>query len=67
MISGCRTLKVNYFKNPKEVGDYYVEDQLCESPENEKLRKYGDYLTENYTFNESVLQPKLWAAKNHHN
>jgi len=51
------------FLNPEEVGDCYVEDLMSDCPENEKLQKFCDYLTDNYISDESIFPPKLWAAK----
>ncbi|KAL4108099.1 hypothetical protein QTP88_018352 [Uroleucon formosanum] len=51
------------FLNPEEVGDCYVEDLMSDCPENEKLQKFCDYLTDNYISKESMFPPKLWAAK----
>ena len=42
---------------------YYVEELMSDSPENEKLQKFCDYLTDNYISDESMFLPKLWAAK----
>lgn len=47
------------FLNPEEIGDCFVEVLLFECPENNKLRKYCDYLTNNYMFNESLFSPKF--------
>lgn len=45
------------FLNLEEVGDCLIEDLLSECPENEKLRKYCAYLTDNYISNENVFLP----------
>ena len=58
------------FLNPEECGDctdIHVEDLMSDCPENEKLQKSCDYLTYNYISVESMLPPKLWAAKSSFN
>jgi hypothetical protein len=45
------------FLNPEEVGDCYVEDLMSDCPENEKLQKFCDYLTNNYISDESMFSP----------
>jgi len=47
--------------NPEKVGNCYVEDLMTDCPENDKLQKYCDYLTDNYISGESIFPPKLWA------
>lgn len=57
------TFNLLFFLNPEEVGDCFVEDLMFECPENEKLRKFCDYLTNNYIFNKNVFMSKIWTAK----
>lgn len=51
---------LTYLK-PKDVGDCYAFDFTEEMPEHVGLKKFYDYLVENYIDEQSVFPPDIWA------
>lgn len=49
------------FLCPDDVSDCFVFDLLAIAPKDENVRKYSDYLTDNYVSEDSLFPPSLWA------
>lgn len=51
------------FLNPDEIGDCFVDDFMSVQPNTEKVRKYADYLVENYINEDNAtFPPSMWAS-----
>lgn len=50
------------FLDPYEVSECFVNDFMSDCPDDERLKKYCDYLTDNFINEESLFPPQYWAA-----
>jgi len=50
------------FLDPHEVSECFVNDFMSDCPDDERLKKYCDYLTDNFINEESLFPPQYWAA-----
>jgi len=51
------------FIDPQSVGDCFPFELAEIQPNNEKVRKFMDYIVENYIDNNYLLPPLFWAEK----
>jgi hypothetical protein len=51
------------FLSPEQVGDCFVEDFYAEIPDDERVRKYADYLVDTYINENATFPPQVWAEK----
>jgi len=51
------------FLDLQSVGDFFSFELAEIQPNNEKVRKFMDYLVENYNDNNSLFPPLIWAEK----
>lgn len=49
------------YLDPCEVGDSFALDLFDIMPNDKRILKYADYLTDNYISEESAFPPKIWA------
>lgn len=49
------------YLDPSEVGDSFALDLFDIMPNDERLLRYADYLTDNYISEESAFPPIIWA------
>ncbi|KAL4103449.1 hypothetical protein QTP88_018826 [Uroleucon formosanum] len=49
-------------EDPHEVSEYFVNDFMSDCPDDKRLKKYCDYLTENFIKEESLFPPQYWAV-----
>lgn len=51
-----------HFLNPDQVGDFFVNAIFGEMPDDERLKRFCDYLVETYIDEHSTFPPKVWAS-----